>query len=769
MTLATKAEPTMTPAQRQGHNLALALELAAKGYYVFPSNNKVPLCAVWQKADTSFTPAAREAEAVKAFEKNGFMPLHVGSTINAKVIKNLWRKYPDSVPSISCGPSNLFVIDADVNDGADGKRIKAGPAKLSAWLAENTVAMDGVFTVTTRSGGRHLYFKNAELLTSAAGILRDLDCDTRGVGGQTVAPGAIRVDGASYDIMGGMTLADLANTPETPAAIVTAACTQRETTTVTDKEVADRISTLEDATIESFDDLFDPITGYDLNALQEKDAEFAALRAHGTGDISRNRFKIARCLMREWPQMPVEHLLAFHGGWVLEDGTEGAGTFNDGSSKKGSGEYNFRDVSREHAKGLSDHKVPDKARMESALALADDCEDAISTRESFEVNKLMSETLGVAKQATKVPMRRGHLVAESLDQLCEGDEVVSWLVKNYLEVGITGVFFGPPGEGKTAALIDLGLRVSHGIPWHGRKTKRTGVLYVIQEGRAGAKRRVRAWLKWMKDNGHDVGDGAFRMVRASIDLFNSDRDMNKLIKLAKDFPFDFGVECGMVIIDTLAQALKGGNASSDQDIGIVTGRMDYMRDETGAFVAAVHHNGKDAARGPRGSNAIPGNTDVCIAIIDKTFRTDSTGTKLREGDPTQKFPFTLNVVVMGQDEDGDPVTTVVASESRRGLDDVSAEDEGKLDYAPLDGLKERQEMVVEVFDRLIDQPEELRSRGQSMAEVGTALNSKRKKWKLAALKNSSVYDVIKPMVDGGRLLKVGTLQRPRYCLAVEAD
>ena len=71
------------------------------------------------------------------------------------------------------------------------------------------------------------------------------------------------------------------------------------------------------------------------------------------------------------------------------------------------------------------------------------------------------------------------------------------------------MFFGPPGEGKTAALIDLGLRVSHGLPWHGRKTKRTGVLYVIQEGRAGAKRRVRAWLKWMREQGHDVGDGAF--------------------------------------------------------------------------------------------------------------------------------------------------------------------------------------------------------------------------------------------------------------------
>ena len=253
--------------------------------------------------------------------------------------------------------------------------------------------------------------------------------------------------------------------------------------------------------------------------------------------------------------------------------------------------------------------------------------------------------------------------------------------------------------------------------------------------------------------------------------------MNKLIKLAKEYPLDFGCECGMIIVDTLAQALKGGNANSDQDIGIVTGRMDYMRDETGAFVAAVHHTGKEESRGPRGSNAIPGNTDVCIAIIDKTFRTDKVGTKLREGDPTQRFPFNLNVVIMGKDTDGDPVTTIVASESRQGLDDVSAEDDGRLSFPPLDGQNEREEMVLEVFDWLADQQkptgsdiaETLRGLRLKMSEIETALNAKRKKWKMTALKSSSVQDVVRPMIERGTIKMLGPKNRPRYALAVTAE
>ena len=37
------------------------------------------------------------------------------------------------------------------------------------------------------------------------------------------------------------------------------------------------------------------------------------------------------------------------------------------------------------------------------------------------------------------------------------------------------------------------LRIAHGLPWAGRATERTGVLYICPEGPKGLKRRYRAW------------------------------------------------------------------------------------------------------------------------------------------------------------------------------------------------------------------------------------------------------------------------------------
>jgi len=71
---------TITAKDRRAHNLALALRLAALGIYVFPSRDKTPLFAGWQTADHEYNDAQRNAVIAKALEKNGFAPVHVGST-----------------------------------------------------------------------------------------------------------------------------------------------------------------------------------------------------------------------------------------------------------------------------------------------------------------------------------------------------------------------------------------------------------------------------------------------------------------------------------------------------------------------------------------------------------------------------------------------------------------------------------------------------------------------------------------------------------------
>jgi hypothetical protein len=346
---------------RRALNAGLALALAGMGVYVFPSKDKISMCAAWQKADDQLNADQTAAERAKFVEKHGFPPPHVGSTIDKAVLKRLWREFRDAAPSISCGPSGLFVIDADLATVKEGRRAKDGPAKLATYLAENGIDIADALNVETQSGGKHLYFRNTESLDSKAGILRDLDCDVRGIGGQTVAPGAIREDGREYRIIGG-DIGGLANLPPVPEGIVRAVRTARETTAVKDEVVAASIRKLTEADPESFETIFDPIMfGYDLAALRKKDPEFAPHYDLGVGDTSRNRFKMARILMREWPHMPVDHLMTFYEAWQLSDGSPGAGIFDP--DERGAGLYNYRDVAREHAKGANDNKVSNGAAL----------------------------------------------------------------------------------------------------------------------------------------------------------------------------------------------------------------------------------------------------------------------------------------------------------------------------------------------------------------------------------------------------------------------
>ncbi|GIG67305.1 bifunctional DNA primase/polymerase [Phytomonospora endophytica] len=117
---------------------------------------------------------------------------------------------------IACGPSSLIVIDLDM------------PKPDHVWPAEwALLAVNGVdvfdtltaqaghpspidtFTVTTPSGGRHLYFNPppGEALRNTTGSLGPL-IDTRAAGGYVVAPGST-IDGRAYAVEYEGSVADL--------------------------------------------------------------------------------------------------------------------------------------------------------------------------------------------------------------------------------------------------------------------------------------------------------------------------------------------------------------------------------------------------------------------------------------------------------------------------------------------------------------------------------------------------------------------------------
>lgn len=333
-----------TPARRR-HNRDLAIRLATHGVPIFPSNGKVPLIPLWTKLDTSLIDDERSKAIEKFQAKHGHAPEHVGCTTDPKVVKRLWSAIPDAVPSISCGPAGLLVLDPDSKND--------GPNKLTKWFEENGQPV-GCPITRTQSGGLHVYYRNDPLdpLGSSAGAFRNLGTDVRGIGGQVVAPGAIREDGRRYtpdpdapDLIDAFSTSAI---PVAPDAVVKA-IGSRVGTTIADEDEQREIARLAASDLPDFETLTDPILGgFDLDALTAKDASFEKLLSDPSPDRSANRWALVNCLRNEYAALSVTDYA------TLLEGLNKDGAFGElVESAPKQGEYDNRAIVREFLKATT--------------------------------------------------------------------------------------------------------------------------------------------------------------------------------------------------------------------------------------------------------------------------------------------------------------------------------------------------------------------------------------------------------------------------------
>jgi RecA-family ATPase len=78
----------------------------------------------------------------------------------------------------------------------------------------------------------------------------------------------------------------------------------------------------------------------------------------------------------------------------------------------------------------------------------------------------------------------------------------------------------------------------------------------------------------------------------------------------------------LVVIDTLARAMAGGNENASEDMGAFVRNVDRVRSATSAHTMIVHHSGKNKAAGARGHSSLRAATDTEIEI-DQRIVTNS--------------------------------------------------------------------------------------------------------------------------------------------------
>ena len=220
-----------------------------------------------------------------------------------------------------------------------------------------------------------------------------------------------------------------------------------------------------------------------------------------------------------------------------------------------------------------------------------------------------------------------------------------YLVKGLLYKDSYAEIYGPPGTGKTFAAMDIAYHVAAGKAWMGRKVKQGAVLYLAFEGFGGLVKRAQALRQK-----YGTADVPFYVHAAGFSLreLSGRQALGCVIDALPEKP-------SLIVIDTFAHALRGGDENSAQDVSAFNNAVQALIAATHACVLILHHPGKDVSRGPRGSSALQGAVDTEIEANGRAL----TPTKQKDVELGDAIGFRLVPITVGIDEDGDPITSCV--------------------------------------------------------------------------------------------------------------
>ena len=222
------------------------------------------------------------------------------------------------------------------------------------------------------------------------------------------------------------------------------------------------------------------------------------------------------------------------------------------------------------------------------------------------------------------------------------------LIKGMLRENGKSLWVGKPDAGKTTVVLDAGLHIAHGLPWMGRKTTQGGVLLVAFERSDDVQGRLDAFYL----EHPEIKRGApFAYVIVEGRTLAHGGTAAAIVKAAQAMAEKSG-PVRLVIIDTLSAGLKGDENESAA-VGEFFRAADYIKNATGAHIACLHHPGKDASKGPRGSSKLTGDIDATFVLEDGCITSEKL--KAVKGGP---IFYSTHVVTLGHDEDGDAITSV---------------------------------------------------------------------------------------------------------------
>jgi len=241
----------------------------------------------------------------------------------------------------------------------------------------------------------------------------------------------------------------------------------------------------------------------------------------------------------------------------------------------------------------------------------------------------------------RTPGERLRSMFLSPDQLA-GLPPQTYLIDGYLPDAAVVFAIGKGGVGKSFIVLDMAMKVATGGGWWNDRAVRAGnVLYVAAEGSGGISKRIEAWRKF-----YGVTDEPnLKVLPYAVSLYQA-ATADALVEAVEGQGFD------LIVIDTLARSAAGADENSASDAGIIYDTLGRLQRLTGTVVV-IHHTGKDATKGARGSSAWYDNVDAELTVTGSTKDFISVAvTKMKDDVEEEAVKFRTQVVDLDEPQSG---------------------------------------------------------------------------------------------------------------------
>lgn len=235
-------------------------------------------------------------------------------------------------------------------------------------------------------------------------------------------------------------------------------------------------------------------------------------------------------------------------------------------------------------------------------------------------------------------------------------------------------FLAKRGTGKTVSMLDIALRASCDMDWHGIDVRSDlYVLYICGEDDAGAAEQIRAW---QIEQEKTPAVGRFIFSTRIPNLMDQDDVKQFGISVKRLLPAD--AKC-ILFLDTWQRATATGSQNKDEDMQPAVRRLEELAEFLGGPAVAAFHPPKHDGNMVMGSSVIENSTSAIWTMTEQHGVKRLEVSRIKGKGHGNYMAFKFKEVALGEVDDfGQPVTGVVPIKiagSAAGSQDAADEDQ----------------------------------------------------------------------------------------------